>query len=194
MKIIISPSKTFNFSNPIDKTEPRPKYILTAKEIFPKFKQLTLEQHKELYGLSDKKTQEVYNIHQSHGQQLFYAIEMYSGTVFKQLKLDQYDKEWLNEHVVILDALYGVIKPYDLIAPYRIDFNLKQDMVNLKEKWSDKINDYFKDEDEVINLASQEFSQFVKKEMTEFNFLDKTVSIKKQRGIKLHELIKKTSD
>ncbi len=191
MKIILGPSKTFNFNNEINSATPRPKYIQTAKEIFPKFKALSLEEHKQLYGLSDKKTQEVYEMHQNHGKKLYYAIEMYSGHVFKQLKLEEYDKEWLNEHVVIIDALYGVIKPFDLIAPYRIYFDLKQDIVDLKEIWTDKINDYFKDEDEIINLASKEYSKFIKKDMKEFHFEGSTMKIKESRGKKLHELIKK---
>ncbi len=191
MKIILSPSKTFDLSNPIDASSPRPKYIATAKEIFPLFKSLSKQETKDLYKLSDKKAKEVWEMHQNHGQKLFYAIEMYHGNVFKQLKLDQYDKEWLNEHVVILDALYGVIKPYDLIAPYRLYFDLKQDIVNLKEKWAQKIEEYFQEEDEIINLASKEYSQFIKKEMTEFNFAGHSMAIKAARGKKLHELIKK---
>ncbi|NQZ28850.1 MAG: YaaA family protein [Mycoplasmatales bacterium] len=191
MKIIIGPAKTFNLANPVDAIAPRPKYILTAKEIFPKFKALSLEQHKELYGLSDKKTQEVYDMHQEHGKKLYYAIEMYAGHVYKELKLDEYDKDWLNEHVVIIDSLYGIIKPYDLIAPYRLYFNLKQDIVDLNEKWADKINDYFKDEDEIINLASKEYSQFIKREMTTFEFEGTNFKLKEARGKKLHELIKK---
>ncbi|CAM9112895.1 YaaA family protein [Mycoplasma marinum] len=191
MKIILGPAKTFNLENPINESVPRPKYILTAKEIFPKFKALSLKEHKELYKLSDKKTQEVYDMHQTHGQKLYYAIEMYAGQVFKQLKLEEYDKEWLNEHVVIIDALYGIIKPFDLVAPYRIYFDLKQDIVDLKEKWADKINDYFKNEDEIINLASKEYSQFIKRDMTTFEFPGSTMALKKARGQKLHELIKK---
>ncbi|MCP4337090.1 MAG: YaaA family protein [Mycoplasma sp.] len=190
MKIIISPAKTFNLNNQIDKSTPRPKYIDIAKQIFKHIRSLSIEQTQQLYKLSNKKTQEVYKMHQEHGANLYYAIEVYAGQVFKQLDLESYDKEWLNENVVILDALYGVIKPFDLISPYRLDFNLKTDFINLKEIWSNKINEYFKDEEEIINLASKEYSQFINKDMTEFDFKGSS-NIKIARGKKLHDLIKK---
>ena len=187
-KIIISPSKTFNLSNPVDSTTPRPKHILTAKGVFGPIRKLSLEETKTTYKLSDKKAKEVYEMHQAHGQELFYAIDMYAGQVFKELNIDEYDKEFLNEHVLILDALYGVIKPFDLIAPYRLDF--KTDIgVDLKETWTDKINEELKGY-KIINLASKEFSSLVKQEMLEID-LDKDLQIKKARGMALHKMLSK---
>ena len=187
-KIIISPSKTFCLNNPVDSIAPRPKHILTAKGIFGPIRNLSLEETKDVYKLSDKKAKEVFEMHKAHGQELFYAIEMYAGQVFKELNLDEYDKDFLNEHVIILDALYGVIKPFDLIAPYRLDF--KTDIgIDLKKTWADKINkelDGFK----IINLASKEFSSLVKHEMIEID-LDKEIQIKKARGLALHKLLSK---
>ena len=187
-KIIISPSKTFNLSNPVDLTTPRPKHILTAKGVFGPIRKLSLEETKKTYNLSDKKAKEVYEMHQTHGQQLFYAIDMYAGQVFKELNIDEYDKEFLNEHLLILDALYGIIKPYDLIAPYRLDFKTNIG-VDLKEIWTDKINKELNGY-KIINLASKEFSSLVKHEMIEID-LDKDLQIKKARGMALHKMLSK---
>ena len=186
-KIVISPSKTFNLNKEAEEKLPRPKNILMAKEIFGKIRSWDIDKTKEVYKLSDKMTKDVYEMHQAHGQKLYYAIEMYGGEVFKQLKLDEYDKEWLNNHVVILDALYGVVKPYDTIAPYRLDFNVKFDF-DLKNFWKETINNDLKGF-ELYNLASKEFSSLIDLPMTEVE-LEKASTIKKQRGLTLHKIIK----
>ena len=185
-KIIISPSKTFNLSNPIDSTTPRPMHILRAKEVFGKIRPLSLEETKTTYNLSDKKANEVYTMHQEHGKELYFAIEMYYGQVFRELNLTEYDKEFLNEHLVILDALYGVVKPFDLIAPYRLDFKTKIDM-DLKSFWKKEINEYFEGFD-VVNLASKEFSSLIEKEMIELD-VKSDIQIKKARGMALHNIL-----
>ena len=167
--------------------ENRPKHILRAKEIFGKIKEFDLEQTKNIYSLSDKKAEEVFKMHKDHGQKLYKAIDLYSGTLFKELKLSEEDKEWVNENVIILDALYGVIKPNEKIAPYRLDFNVPFP-IDLKEFWKVLINkelEGFK----VINLASKEFSSLIESEVITPE-LDGVGNIKTQRGRKLMEFIK----
>ena len=187
MKIIISPSKTFDLTKVINETTPRPKYIQDAKGVFGEIRKLSLEDTKRIYSLSDKKAKEVYEMHLNHGQKLYYAIDMFSGLVFKQLELEEYDKDWLNENLIILDALYGVIKPFDLIAPYRLDFKTNIG-IDLEGIWKEKINEELKGH-KIINLASKEFSTLVEHNMDEVT-LDKGLQIKIARGKALHKLIK----
>jgi cytoplasmic iron level regulating protein YaaA (DUF328/UPF0246 family) len=52
-----------------------------------------LKETKAFYKLSDKKANEVFQMHQDHGQKYYYAIEMYAGYVYKQLELEKYNKE-----------------------------------------------------------------------------------------------------
>ena len=91
--IIISPSKTQSDANPLDPKVKRPHTLDMAREIFKVIRGYSLEQTKEIYSLSDAMAKKVYDMHQEHGKKLFYAIEMFSGEVFKQLKLDEYDKD-----------------------------------------------------------------------------------------------------
>jgi cytoplasmic iron level regulating protein YaaA (DUF328/UPF0246 family) len=116
---------------------------------------------------------------------------MYAGYVYKQLELKKYNKEWVNKHVVIIDSLYGIIKPYDLIAPYRFYFDLKPKFIDLKKYWIEDINNFFSDGEEIINLASKEYSNLITKPMTTIKFTGSTMAIKKARGQKLNELILK---
>lgn len=174
------------FSDSIN--ENRPKHILKAKEIFGRIRTFDLNETKEMYSLSDKQANKVYEMHQAHGQKLYKAIDLYSGTLFKELKIEEKDKEWFNEHVVIIDALYGIIKPNEKIAPYRLDFNVPFPM-DLKEFWSDIVTAELEGY-KIINLASKEFSSLIKGEM-ETPTLDGVGNIKSQRGRKLNEIIKK---
>ena len=186
-KIIISPSKMMNINSTSDSiNKNRPKHILKAKGIFNKIRFFDLAKTKNIYSLSDKKAKEVYEMHQDHGKKLYKAIDLYSGTLFKELEIKEEDIKWFNEHVLIIDALYGVIKPNEKIAPYRLDFNIKFP-INLRAFWSDIIS---KDLEgyKIINLASKEYSSLINFEMTTPK-LDGIGNIKSQRGRKLNQLI-----
>lgn len=164
----------------------RPIYLLKAREIFSKIKILDINQTKSLYKLSDKKSEEVYNAHQEHGKTLYYAFDLYDGLFYKKLNWTVKDKEWINEHIIILDALYGIIKPFDTIAPYRLDFKIKFPM-NLKNFWKQEINDYLKDY-KIYNLASQEFSSLIDKPIHSIP-LSGIGNIKIQRAEALNSII-----
>jgi cytoplasmic iron level regulating protein YaaA (DUF328/UPF0246 family) len=86
------------------------------------------------------------------------ALLMFKGDVYKDIDVENYNKEnfkFAQKTVRILSGLYGVLKPLDLIQPYRLEMHLKV------KYWKDKVTKYFLDElrtDEVIvNLASEEY-------------------------------------
>jgi cytoplasmic iron level regulating protein YaaA (DUF328/UPF0246 family) len=68
-----------------------------------------------------------------------------------------------------LSGLYGILKPFDLISPYRLEMGTKfspnSKSKNLYEFWSDKVTNYLLDELEsdepIINLASIEYSKVI---------------------------------
>lgn len=89
------------------------------------------------------------------------AIDTYHGLQFKQLRLDEYDSEqlsYMNDHVRILSGLYGVLKPFDSIYPYRLEMKYKP--FNLYKFWHEDINAYFND-NIVINVASNEYGDIL---------------------------------
>ncbi|MFI3329755.1 MAG: peroxide stress protein YaaA [bacterium] len=81
------------------------------------------------------------------------AIFYYNGISFKYLDVTSLNIDYLNEHLIILSALYGDLRPLDLINEYRLDFTDK----SLYKYW----NIDYKDE-LVINLASKEYSKMIK--------------------------------
>ena len=100
---------------------------------------------------------------------------LFDGDVYSGLDMYQMDKEtaiYVNEHLGILSGLYGVLKPLDLIQPYRLEMGTKlknERGDNLYEFWgeavTDTINARMADSDDkvLINLASNEYFKVIKK-------------------------------
>lgn len=126
MKIIFSPTKTMK------KVEN--KYESTL----PNNQNITTDINNLLNVIKEEKNQ---------------AIFFYSGLAFKYLDVTTLNLEYLNKNLRILSALYGDLRPLDLINAYRLDFTDK----TLYKYW----NIDYKDE-LVINLASKEYSKMIK--------------------------------
>ena len=100
---------------------------------------------------------------------------LFDGDVYSGLDMYQMDKDtaiYINEHLGILSGLYGVLKPLDLIQPYRLEMGTKlknERGDNLYEFWgeavTDTINARMADSDDkvLVNLASNEYFKVIKK-------------------------------
>lgn len=202
MKIIFSPAKSMDFSNSIKKSL---KINFTDKTNFllESLKTLSLNEISKIMKIKGNTLTHVKEIYKNFDNaNTKKAITAYNGVSFKQLDLDGYNEEefqFLETHLTILSALYGVIEPSNLIKEYRLDMNMKllEDQ-NLYKFWKKEINEYFKDDEFIINLASKEFSKLLEKPMVTIDFkekkgdLYKSVSAysKKGRGMMLNYIIK----
>lgn len=123
------------------------------------------------------------------------AFFMYDGMCYKNIKREDFDEcdlEYIKEHLIIISALYGAHKPFDLINPYRLDFLMKTKMGNLYNFWKDDIvNGILNDTDFIVNLASDEFSKTVKKYISEKQILDFEFYEKVDEKLKKHSTISK---
>ena len=106
------------------------------------------------------------------------SIHMFSGTSFKELDINIYNKKqqtYLQNNLIILSALYGILRPYDQIQRYRLDMNnniLKgTEYKNLYHFWQLPIDNYFKNTEIILNLASGEYSKMLK------NFKGKIINV-----------------
>ena len=100
---------------------------------------------------------------------------LFDGDVYTGLDMYHMDKDtaiYVNEHLGILSGLYGVLKPLDLIQPYRLEMGTKLKNKrgdNLYEFWGEEvtgvINKRMADSDDkvLVNLASNEYFKSVKK-------------------------------
>lgn len=155
-KVLVSHSIT---SEPLDLS-----LSLSLLKKCSKLSKVNLEKHMHLSAKLLDETYAYYH-HFNPSQLRYPALHLYSGLSYRQLPLFTYtldEVNYLQNHLRILSALYGVLKPYDLIYPYRLDFTMSLPGIHPKKLWEKKILEAFKNEDWIINLASEEFSSLFK--------------------------------
>lgn len=161
MKILISPSKTQKYILPENFSE---EWINNFKIYNDDKNRLKIKAEIEMMLL--KNQVDFKNLKVGNEEALIEspAIFTYTGLVFKQLSFSSYDKksyEYMKDHIRILSALYGILSPYDMIKPYRLDFTVKIKGINLYDVWNGFVKKYFENGETIINLASNEFSKMI---------------------------------
>ena len=119
------------------------------------------------------------------------AVLSYEGIAFQYMAPSVFENsqfEYVQNHLRILSAFYGILKPMDGVTPYRLEMQAKVgigDAKNLYEYWHDMLYRSVIDESRIIiNLASKEYSKCIEKYLTP---KDKyiTISFCEQAGNKL---------
>ncbi len=101
------------------------------------------------------------------------AMDSFIGDIYSGLRaeeLSQADRDYADRNLLILSGLYGILRPYDGIFPYRLEMGYKltgPGFENLYEFWGDSIAECLSQKGAIINLASEEFSRPV------IDFVDK---------------------
>jgi len=203
MKIILSPAKSFK-KNKGFKTEDL-LFEEKTRILVDKLKKYTMNEIGNLNRTNDKLTEKAYYDYQEFDFANLNnpAIFAYDGLVFKQFSSKDFkDLDYLNDHVYIISALYGLLKPLTGISDYRLYFDNSD--INLYEFWGrDLYDELFKDDELVINLASKEYTKtiipFLKDDdkFLSLSFKDKkdgklrsyTAWVKQARGQMLKEII-----
>lgn len=179
MKILLSPAKSLDFKSklPIQKVS-QPLFLPEAVKLIAVLEKKSKTQLKDLMGISDSLAELNFQRYKEfstpfHLQNARPAIYAYSGDVY--VGLDAYsiseDKiEKLQDSVRILSGLYGLLKPLDLMQPYRLEMgtNLKVGASeNLYAFWGDQITEALNAEisetEVVLNLASNEYFKSINK-------------------------------
>ena len=179
MKILISPAKSLDFESKIDNVEyTKPIFLDKTSEINSVLKLKTPSDLMKLQGISQKlsdlnwKRNKDYTDNHNH-QNSRPAIFAFNGDVYAGIDVKTLSKEKINDlqkSLRILSGYYGILKPLDLIQPYRLEMGTKLPVNgsnNLYNFWSDNITKSIFDDmapDELlVNLASNEyFSAFDK--------------------------------
>ncbi|MDR0802946.1 peroxide stress protein YaaA [Fluviicola sp.] len=179
MKILISPAKSinencqfpdFDFTQPIFSKEAktlagklkklRTKDIMELMHVSKDIAELNVNRNKKWY-LSAEPTDEV------KPAAFLFAGEVYRGLNVETLSASELEKA--QKSLRILSGMYGLLKPMDLIHPYRLEmgtkWDIKENIRNLYQFWGDKLTKSLlkeMDEDEaVINLASNEYNKAI---------------------------------
>lgn len=178
MLIVISPSKSQDFSDQefnvknIPKTEPE--LLEDSKVLINELKQKSPEDIARLMDLSENLATLNYSRYQNFSPPFTErnakpALFAFQGDVYTDIEIDQYseeDFEFAQDHLRIISGLYGLLKPLDLIQPYRLEMKIKlntPDSNDLYEFWGDKITRLLNENlaainaKALINLASNEY-------------------------------------
>lgn len=129
----------------------------------------------------------------------FPAILTYDGMQYKNINAQHFSLEdtvFAQKHIRILSGLYGILKPYDSIYPYRLDCltPIKIDNFNnLYAYWHNRIyHEIIKESKVVINLASKEYSKLIEKYMGEnCTFITCTFQVQKENSLKIESTASK---
>jgi len=175
MKIIISPAKKLSDKKLPLKDVSELQFSNEAKYLVKELKNYKVTDIKKLMGLSDNLAQLNYERYQQwdlNSDQVNAAIHMFQGDVYKGLKAEDFtanEIDFAQENLRILSGLYGLLKPLDLIFPYRLEMSTKiktQKGKNLYEFWGDKLSkglvSEMKSTEVLVNLASNEYSKVLK--------------------------------
>ena len=212
MKILLSPAKSLDYKSDLPTLKTSEGCFLNEAQYLNNIlKEKSPKELSELMNISSSLGELNYQrnnswslpFSQKNARQSIYA---FSGDVYRGL--DSYTVEegkidFMQNSVRIISGLYGLLKPLDLIQPYRLEMGTKMpvdDNKNLYEYWRQKItnqlNKELSNDEPVLNLASNEYfkaidRKVVKTDIYTANFKQlkngeyKTIAIfsKKARGM-----------
>ncbi len=173
MKLVISPAKSLNYESELPTGFSSESCFLNeAKQLNALLKKKSAKTLSELMRISPKLGALNYERNQNwslpfssdNARQAIYA---FNGDVYRGLDAYTISEEKLDvlqNTVRIISGLYGLLKPLDLIQPYRLEMGTKFPVgknKNLYEFWRKKItstlNDEMDENEPLVNLASQEY-------------------------------------
>jgi hypothetical protein len=176
MLILLSPSKTMDFSKVEFSKYTLPQLLEQAVALIDNLRKLSKDEISKLMKLSHNLTDLNYERYRQfsipfnidNAKQAGFAFQ---GDVYDGLEFDKFssqDIEYAQYHLRILSGLYGILKPLDLIQAYRLEMgtSLKNaNGKNLYEFWGDKVTDILNGQEQelIVNLASNEYFKAVKK-------------------------------
>lgn len=174
MNIIISPAK--NMTTKADAMEPKdePVFIHRAQQLVDYLKSLPYQDLKKLLSCNDSLAQLNYDRYQTMDLHAGTnpALVSYEGIQYQYMAPRVFTYEYFDyaqAHVRILSGLYGILRPFDGIVPYRLEMQakLKTDFCrNLYDYWGDSLyRELVRDSKVILNLASEEYSKSVRKHL-----------------------------
>lgn len=180
MLALISPAKTLDYDSPLptqDFTHPR--LLEQSQQLIEVCRELSGNDIAKLMSVSDKIAQ--LNVQRFQDWQMDFdlnnarqAMFAFKGDVYTGLdayQLNTNDIDFAQKHLRMLSGLYGLLRPLDLMMPYRLEMGTKLKNPfgqNLYEFWDDTITQLINqdlaeiDAQYLINLASDEYYKSVK--------------------------------
>ena len=203
MLITISPAKRLDLSEQsLTKSYSRPAMLKDSRLLIERLRELSPQDLSKLMGISPRLADENHRRYTAwrtpftpaNAKQ---AVLMFQGDVYQGLDAASYtqdDFDFAQDHLRILSGLYGVLRPLDLIQPYRLEMGSRLTTArgrNLYEFWGDKITRKInaaldaQGDRILVNLASNEYSKSVLAERVKGRILTPIFKEKKNGGFKV---------
>lgn len=179
MLLLLSPAKTLDYSPTELKTYHQPRFAEQTQTLVNKLKKTSARKLKSLMGISDKLAILNADRYQSFSEEYTtvnakQAALAFKGDVYLGLEAESFkarDFKFADKHLRILSGLYGLLRPLDLMQPYRLEMGTSLKVgrkKNLYEFWGSQITDLINEDlatgksKVVLNLASKEYFKSVK--------------------------------
>ncbi|PRN06278.1 hypothetical protein A0O30_04265 [Pseudomonas sp. LLC-1] len=181
MLTVISPAKTLDYdTKPVTERFTLPQYLDDSQELIQQLRELSPAQISELMHLSDKLAglnaarfgSWTPDFTPANAKQALLAFkgDVYTGLDAESLGED--DFSYAQDHLRMLSGLYGLLRPLDLMQPYRLEMGTK--LANARGKdlyafWGTRISEWLNQalaeqgDDVLLNLASNEYFSAVKR-------------------------------
>ncbi|MCD5970346.1 peroxide stress protein YaaA [Pseudomonas quasicaspiana] len=190
MLMVISPAKTLDFETP-PTTErfTQPQYLDHSQELIEILRELSPAQIGELMHLSDKLSglnaarfgswNPAFTPENAKQALLAFKGDVYTG--LQAETLSEAELSYAQDHLRMLSGLYGLLRPLDLMQPYRLEMGTK--LANARGKdlyafWGTRISEWLNDalkeqgDDLLLNLASNEYFSAVKRPALNARIID----------------------
>lgn len=172
MRIILSPAKKMRIDVEGPEAIGVPCFMEQTEQILNLLKTKQLDELQRLWKCNDEIARE--NWERIQGMELYKhltpAVLAYDGIAFKYMapsifEYGEYD--YVQEHLCILSAFYGVVRAMDGVTPYRLEMQAKLALGGSKDIysfWGQRLYNEVRDESGIIiNLASKEYSKCIEK-------------------------------
>ena len=175
MLIVLSPAKTLDYSIDPKSNHTAPQFLSQSSKLIKTLKEKEPKDIASLMGLSDKLSSLNFDRYQSWKASKVVSnntkpsMLVFKGDVYQGLDAENFNSNELKfaqKHLRILSGLYGILRPMDVIKPYRLEMGTKLQTSkgkNLYEFWGNAIQENVLDDlgsqksDLLINLASKEY-------------------------------------
>ncbi len=179
MLVLLSPAKKLNEEQQLVDNCTNPIFVADSEKLIKSLRKYSSKKLGTLMKLSPALSELNVTRYKSweinHTTNVSPAALMFNGEVYSGLNAKSFSEEEKGKaqnHLRILSGLYGVLKPFDLIHPHRLEMGTKLKIgkkSNLYEFWGDKIVDEINSitsthkEEVIVNLASNEYFKSVNK-------------------------------
>jgi cytoplasmic iron level regulating protein YaaA (DUF328/UPF0246 family) len=180
MLMVISPAKTLDYESPLATQRfTQPALLEKSHQLIDVARDLSPAQISSLMGISDKlahlnadrfnQWQPPFSLENARQAILAFKGDVYTGLQAETFSDDDFD--FAQQHLRMLSGLYGLLRPLDLMQPYRLEMGIKLATPAGKDLygfWGDllteKLNEAIVEQgdDVLINLASDEYFKAIK--------------------------------